>query len=47
MKPKYKYNITVLHGFIALAGIAVETGVLVLTFVEESINERRRERLDV
>jgi len=44
----YGFNISVAVavGFIALAGVAVETGVLVLTFVEESIAERRRERLD-
>jgi Cu(I)/Ag(I) efflux system membrane protein CusA/SilA len=44
----YGFNISVAVavGFIALAGVAVETGVLVLTFVEESITERRRERRD-
>jgi Cu(I)/Ag(I) efflux system membrane protein CusA/SilA len=31
-------------GFIALAGVAVETGVLVLTFVEEAIHERQQEK---
>ena len=44
----YGFNISVAVavGFIALAGVAVETGVLVLTFIEESVNERRREKLD-
>jgi Cu(I)/Ag(I) efflux system membrane protein CusA/SilA len=44
----YGFNISVAVavGFIALAGVAVETGVLVLTFIEESVSERRREKLD-
>jgi Cu(I)/Ag(I) efflux system membrane protein CusA/SilA len=43
----YGFNISVAVavGFIALAGVAVETGVLVLTFVEEAVAERRRDRL--
>jgi len=43
----YGFNISVAVavGFIALAGVAVETGVLVLTFIEESVTERRREML--
>jgi Cu(I)/Ag(I) efflux system membrane protein CusA/SilA len=40
----YGFNISVAVavGFIALAGVAVETGVLVLTFVEEAIKEHRQ-----
>ena len=43
----YGFNISVAVavGFIALAGVAVETGVLVLTFIEESVAERRKEML--
>ena len=43
----YGFNISVAVavGFIALAGVAVETGVLVLTFIEESVTERRNEVL--
>lgn len=44
----YGFNISVAVavGFIALAGVAVETGVLVLTFIEEAVNERRQEKQD-
>ena len=44
----YDFNISVAIavGFIALAGVAVETGVLVLTFVEQAVAERRRDRLN-
>lgn len=43
----YGFNISVAVavGFIALAGVAVETGVLVLTFIEESVTERRIAKL--
>jgi Cu(I)/Ag(I) efflux system membrane protein CusA/SilA len=40
----YNLSVAVAVGFIALAGIAVETGVLVLTFIEQAVNERRAER---
>jgi Cu(I)/Ag(I) efflux system membrane protein CusA/SilA len=42
----YGFNISVAVavGFIALAGVAVETGVLVLTFIEEAVTERRQEK---
>jgi Cu(I)/Ag(I) efflux system membrane protein CusA/SilA len=42
----YGFNISVAVavGFIALAGVAVETGVLVLTFIEESVTRRRKEK---
>ena len=41
----YGFNISVAVavGFIALAGVAVETGVLVLAFVEEAVGERRQQ----
>lgn len=44
----YGFNISVAVavGFIALAGVAVETGILVLTFIEESVNERRQQKID-
>jgi Cu(I)/Ag(I) efflux system membrane protein CusA/SilA len=32
-------------GFIALAGVAIETGVLVLTFIEESVKRHRLEKV--
>jgi Cu(I)/Ag(I) efflux system membrane protein CusA/SilA len=43
----YGFNISVAVavGFIALAGVAVETGVLVLTFIEESVSARRKEKI--
>lgn len=42
----YGFNISVAVavGFIALAGVAVETGVLVLTFVETALDEARSEK---
>ncbi|MBT7371750.1 MAG: efflux RND transporter permease subunit, partial [Gammaproteobacteria bacterium] len=42
----YNYNLSVAVavGFIALAGVAVETGVLVLTFIQEALHERRSEK---
>ena len=40
----FNISVAVAVGFIALAGVAVETGVLVLTFVDEAINERRRDK---
>ena len=44
----YGFNISVAVavGFIALAGVAVETGVLVLTFIEEAVSRRRQEKRD-
>ena len=38
----FNLSVAVAVGFIALAGVAVETGVLVLTFIEEAVGERRR-----
>ena len=40
----YNLSVAVAVGFIALAGIAVETGVLVLTFIEQAVNELRAEK---
>lgn len=38
---EYNLSVAVAVGFIALAGVAVETGVLVLTFIQEAIAEKR------
>jgi Cu(I)/Ag(I) efflux system membrane protein CusA/SilA len=38
----FNLSVAVAVGFIALAGVAVETGVLVLSFVETALNEARR-----
>jgi len=40
----FDISVAVAVGFIALAGVAVETGVSVLTFIEETVSERRREK---
>jgi Cu(I)/Ag(I) efflux system membrane protein CusA/SilA len=40
----YNLSVAVAVGFIALAGVAVETGVLVLTFIQEAVTERRAEK---
>ena len=44
----YGFNISVAVavGFIALAGVAVETGVLVLTFIQQAVEEMRAEKSD-
>jgi Cu(I)/Ag(I) efflux system membrane protein CusA/SilA len=42
----FNMSVAVAVGFIALAGVAVETGVLVLTFIEETVNERKREKAE-
>jgi Cu(I)/Ag(I) efflux system membrane protein CusA/SilA len=44
----YGFNISVAVavGFIALAGVAVETGVLVLTFIDQTVDARRREKAE-
>jgi Cu(I)/Ag(I) efflux system membrane protein CusA/SilA len=41
----FNMSVAVAVGFIALAGVAVETGVLVLTFIEEAVTERRKDML--
>ncbi len=38
----FNLSVAVAVGFIALAGVAAETGVLVLTFVDQEIEKRRR-----
>jgi Cu(I)/Ag(I) efflux system membrane protein CusA/SilA len=38
----FNISVAVAVGFIALAGVAVETGILVLTFIEQTVTERRR-----
>ena len=40
----FNLSVAVAVGFIALAGVAVETGVLVLTFIDEAIAKRRRDK---
>ena len=40
----FNLSVAVAVGFIALAGVAIETGVLVLTFVQEAVVERRQEK---
>lgn len=40
----FNISVAVAVGFIALAGVAVETGVLVLTFIEKAVAERRRQK---
>jgi len=42
----FNLSVTVAVGFIALTGVAVETGVLVLTFIQEAVAERRANRQD-
>jgi Cu(I)/Ag(I) efflux system membrane protein CusA/SilA len=41
----YNLSVAVAVGFIALAGVAIETGVLVLTFIEESVKRHRLEKV--
>ncbi len=40
----FNLSVAVAVGFIALAGVAVETGVLVLTFIQEEVTERRESK---
>jgi len=40
----FNLSVAVAVGFIALAGVATETGVLVLTFIEETVHDRRRQK---
>jgi len=37
----YNLSVAVAVGFIALAGVATEIGVLILTFIDQEINEKR------
>jgi Cu(I)/Ag(I) efflux system membrane protein CusA/SilA len=39
----FNMSVAVAVGFVALAGVAVETGVLVLTFIDEAIGERQQQ----
>jgi Cu(I)/Ag(I) efflux system membrane protein CusA/SilA len=41
----FNISVAVAVGFIALAGVAVETGVLVLTFIDQTVSERRRQKI--
>jgi len=38
----FNISVAVAVGFIALAGVAVETGILVLTFIEETVSKQRQ-----
>jgi Cu(I)/Ag(I) efflux system membrane protein CusA/SilA len=40
---EFNISVAVAVGFIALAGVAVETGMLVLTFIEETVDHYRKE----
>ena len=40
----YGFNMSVAVGFIALAGVAAEIGVLVLTFIDQEVARRRQEK---
>lgn len=41
----FNMSVAVAVGFIALAGVGTETGILVLTFIDQAVAERRRNRL--
>jgi Cu(I)/Ag(I) efflux system membrane protein CusA/SilA len=40
----FNLSVAVVVGFIALAGVAAEIGVLVLTFIDQEIAKRRKEK---
>lgn len=40
----FNLSVAVVVGFIALAGVAAEIGVLVLTFIDQEVNKRRKEK---
>ncbi len=40
----FNLSVAVAVGFIALSGVAVETGVLVLTFIQEAVTQKREEK---
>ncbi|MCE2437058.1 MAG: efflux RND transporter permease subunit, partial [Pseudomonadales bacterium] len=42
----FNLSVAVAVGFIALAGIAVEIGVLVVAFIREAVERQRRERVE-
>lgn len=39
----YNFSVAVAVGFIALAGVAAETGVIMLIYLDQALNERRRD----
>jgi Cu(I)/Ag(I) efflux system membrane protein CusA/SilA len=39
----YNISVAIVVGFIALAGVAAEIGVLVLTFIDHEVEKRRKE----
>jgi len=41
----FNISVAVAVGFIALAGVAVETGILVLTFIEETVSRHREKQI--
>jgi Cu(I)/Ag(I) efflux system membrane protein CusA/SilA len=41
----FNISVAIAVGFIALAGVAVETGILVLTFIEEGVSQQRQEKI--
>jgi Cu(I)/Ag(I) efflux system membrane protein CusA/SilA len=41
----FNISVAVAVGFIALAGVAVETGILVLTFIEETVAARKLQKI--
>jgi Cu(I)/Ag(I) efflux system membrane protein CusA/SilA len=42
----YNFSVAVAVGFIALAGVAAETGVVMLIYLDQSLRELRRQRAD-
>jgi len=42
----YNLSVAVAVGFIALAGVAIETGVLVLTFIQQAVKEKKAEKAE-
>ena len=40
----YNFSVAVAVGFIALAGVAAETGVIMLIYLDHALDERRAER---
>jgi Cu(I)/Ag(I) efflux system membrane protein CusA/SilA len=42
----YNFSVAVAVGFIALAGVAAETGVVMLIYLDQSLRESRQQRSD-
>jgi Cu(I)/Ag(I) efflux system membrane protein CusA/SilA len=40
----FNFSVAVVTGFIALAGVAAETGVIMLIYLDNALKERRQER---